>query len=136
MNKLKTLITGANYGIGREITEKGELKCGNLENRAGENDPTGQVGQAAPPNVVSNMQPMQRSPTTGAGRVSLNETEAEKIEASNPEETSILSVMRRRGMALKTERSYLGYYRDYATCNRNVGGHRFCRVTRIRIICC
>jgi len=113
-------------GRGREITGKGKLKCGNSEKRAGWNDPTGLAGQAAPPSAVSNMEPVQRSPTTGAGRVSLNETEAEKIEASNPEEAAILSVMRRRGMALKTERSYLGYYRDYAKRNRHATGRAMC----------
>lgn len=43
-----------------------------------------------------------------------NDTDAERIEAGTEDEASVLKVMRRRGMALKTERSYLRWYRDFA----------------------
>lgn len=43
----------------------------------------------------------------------LNDTDAERIEGRNDDERRILSVMRHRGMALKTEQSYLRYYRDF-----------------------
>lgn len=42
-----------------------------------------------------------------------NDTDAERIVARTKDEASILKVMRRRGMALKTERSYVGAYRDF-----------------------
>jgi len=42
-----------------------------------------------------------------------NDTEAERMEAGSEDEHVILSEMRRRGMALKTERSYLRHYRDF-----------------------
>jgi len=48
----------------------------------------------------------------GGGR-GLNDTEAERIQGCDDEERTILAVMRHRGMALKTERSYLRYYRDF-----------------------
>ncbi len=38
----------------------------------------------------------------------------ERIEAANDDERRILSVMRRLGRALRTERNYLGWYRDFA----------------------
>ena len=44
---------------------------------------------------------------------SLNDTNGERIKAATEGETSILKVMRRRGMALKTERCYLRWYRDF-----------------------
>jgi hypothetical protein len=44
---------------------------------------------------------------------SLNETSAERIEPKTNDETIILEFMRRRGMALRTERSYLSWYRDF-----------------------
>lgn len=44
---------------------------------------------------------------------SVNDTSAERIEARNEDEMSILKVMRRKGMALTTERSYLRTYRDF-----------------------
>jgi integron integrase len=43
----------------------------------------------------------------------LNDTAGERIEAGNEDELAILKVMRRRGMALTTERSYLRWYRDF-----------------------
>jgi hypothetical protein len=42
----------------------------------------------------------------------LNDTAGERIEAGNEDELAILKVMRRRGMALTTERSYLRWYRE------------------------
>ena len=42
-----------------------------------------------------------------------NDTDAERMEAGSEDECRILAVMRRRGMALKTERSYLRHYRDF-----------------------
>ncbi len=54
----------------------------------------------------------------------LNDTDAERIEAIDDDERKILSVMRRRGMALKTERSYLRHYRSFmrkAGAKRGVG---------------
>ncbi len=53
---------------------------------------------------------------------SLNDTEAERVEAGNEDERRILSVMRRRGMALKTERSYLRHYRDFVKRGGLKGG--------------
>ena len=47
------------------------------------------------------------------GYASENDTDAERIVARSEDEASILKVMRRRGMALKTERSYLRWYRDF-----------------------
>lgn len=44
---------------------------------------------------------------------SVNDTSAERIEARSADETAILKVMRRRGMALTTERNYLRVYRDF-----------------------
>jgi hypothetical protein len=49
----------------------------------------------------------------------------ERIETSNPEEAAVLSVMRRRGMALRTERSYLSCYRDYSRRNRQATGKAY-----------
>ena len=43
----------------------------------------------------------------------LNHTSAEHTAASTADETAILKVMRRRGLALNTERSYLRAYRDF-----------------------
>jgi integron integrase len=45
---------------------------------------------------------------------SLNDTPAERMAAETQDEQAILKVMRRRGMALKTERSYLRWYRDFS----------------------
>ena len=47
------------------------------------------------------------------GFTSENDTDAERIVARSEDEASILKVMRRRGMALKTERSYIGVYRSF-----------------------
>lgn len=47
------------------------------------------------------------------GFSSENDTDAERIVARSEDESSILKVMRRRGMALKTERSYIGVYRSF-----------------------
>lgn len=44
---------------------------------------------------------------------SVNDTSAERIEGHTADETAILKVMRRRGMALTTERSYVRVYRDF-----------------------
>lgn len=55
------------------------------------------------------------SPSEGARGVryaSVNDTSEERMEAGSADERKILAVMRRRGMALKTERSYLRHYRD------------------------
>jgi len=46
-------------------------------------------------------------------RQSVNDTEAERMEARNEDEQRILSTMRRKGMALNTERGYLRHYRDF-----------------------
>ena len=50
---------------------------------------------------------------SGDSYASRNDTDAERIEAANRDEASILALMRRRGMALKTERTYLRWYRDF-----------------------
>jgi len=50
---------------------------------------------------------------------SLNDTDAERVEPVSGAEKRILSVMRRRGLALKTERSYLRWYRDYLRWGRS-----------------
>jgi len=56
----------------------------------------------------------RRRPTiSGDSYKSWNDTDAERIEAVNRDEASILALMRRRGMALKTERTYLRWYRDF-----------------------
>lgn len=47
------------------------------------------------------------------GSSSENDTDAERIEARTEDEVSILKLMRRRGMALKTERTYVRWYRDF-----------------------
>ena len=44
---------------------------------------------------------------------SVNDTSAERIEGRTADETAILKVMRRRGMALTTERNYVRVYRDF-----------------------
>ena len=44
---------------------------------------------------------------------STNDTDAERMQARSADERAILSELRRRGMALKTERSYLRHYRDF-----------------------
>ena len=44
---------------------------------------------------------------------SFNDTSAERIEPAGPDEAKILGLMRRRGMALKTERSYMRWYRNF-----------------------
>lgn len=46
------------------------------------------------------------------GYASENDTDAERTTACSEDESSILKLMRRRGMALKTERTYLRWYRD------------------------
>lgn len=43
----------------------------------------------------------------------LNDTDGERIQAAGKDEEVILATMRRLGMALKTERSYLRHYRDF-----------------------
>ena len=47
------------------------------------------------------------------GYGALNDTDGERMEARTEDETAILKVMRRRGMALTTERSYVRTYRDF-----------------------
>ena len=47
-----------------------------------------------------------------------NDTDAERINPTNEDERKILDVMRRRGMALKTERTYLRWFRDYSRWSR------------------
>jgi hypothetical protein len=49
----------------------------------------------------------------GALEESTNDTEAERPEAYNEAEHRILSAMRRKGMAYRTEQSYLRCYRDF-----------------------
>ncbi len=51
------------------------------------------------------------NPRDGYGAV--NDTPAERIEGRTSDETAILKVMRRRGMALTTERTYLSWFRDF-----------------------
>ncbi len=53
------------------------------------------------------------APSVPAHYGSENDTDMERIVARTEDEASILKVMRRRGMALKTERSYLRWYRDF-----------------------
>lgn len=53
----------------------------------------------------------------GSGAV-MDESDGEWSEARTRDEYRILDVMRRRGMALKTERTYMEWYRDFA---RQVG---------------
>ncbi len=55
----------------------------------------------------------KRSYSPGKHYESLNETDAERVEARTEGEGAILELMRRRGMALKTERHYLLWYRDF-----------------------
>jgi len=47
------------------------------------------------------------------GYGALNDTSAERIEGRTGDETEILKVMRRLGMALTTERNYVRIYRDF-----------------------
>jgi integron integrase len=47
------------------------------------------------------------------GHGAMNDTCAERLKARTADETAILKVMRRRGMALTTERSYVRTYRDF-----------------------
>jgi len=49
----------------------------------------------------------------------------ERIVARGPGERRILAVMRRRGMALKTERAYVGWYRRIAAWGRLAAGEVF-----------
>jgi integron integrase len=56
---------------------------------------------------------LRRPAISGGSYESFNDTDAERIEAVNEAEASILKLMRRRGMALKTERTYLRWYRDF-----------------------
>lgn len=46
------------------------------------------------------------------GSGALNDTSAERMEGRTEDETEILKVMRRLDMALNTERTYVGWYRD------------------------
>jgi integron integrase len=48
-----------------------------------------------------------------AHHADLMDTSAERIEASSEDEKAILSLMRQRGMALTTERSYVRHFRDF-----------------------
>jgi hypothetical protein len=62
-----------------------------------------------------------------SGFSSENDTDAERIVARSEDEASILKVMRRRGMALKTERSYVSAYRNFVrqsgvTCGGAIKG--------------
>jgi integron integrase len=43
----------------------------------------------------------------------LNDTDGERLQPAGKDEAAILATMRRLGMALKTERSYLRHYRDF-----------------------
>jgi integron integrase len=51
--------------------------------------------------------------STVGGYESVNDTSRERVEGHTADEIAILTVMRRRGMALTTERSYLSWYRDF-----------------------
>ena len=51
-----------------------------------------------------------------------NDTDAERLEPANEDERKILDVMRRRGMALKTERTYVRWFRDFSRWSGIGGG--------------
>jgi integron integrase len=61
-----------------------------------------------------------------------NDTEAERIEAKGEDEQVILTVMRHLGMALKTERSYLRYYRDFKR-QRGIAGSAGLQADAIKV---
>jgi integron integrase len=63
--------------------------------------------------VVDQKEPDVSPAILGRFYESVNDTTAERLDARNEDETSILKVMRRRGMALTTERSYVRIYRDF-----------------------
>jgi len=50
---------------------------------------------------------------TGEVNRSLNDTDGERMDAGSEDERRILSEMRRRGLALRTERSYMRHFRDF-----------------------
>jgi integron integrase len=62
----------------------------------------------------------------GGGYASVNDTDAEKIEPESEDERRILGVMRRRGMALKTERSYLRHFRGFLKRQGLTRGEEIC----------
>ena len=51
-----------------------------------------------------------------------NDTDAEREEPANEDERKILDVMRRQGMALKTERTYVRWFRDFSRWSRIASG--------------
>lgn len=73
----------------------------------------------------------QRGWVQSAEERGLNDTDAERIVACDDDERRILAVMRHRGMALKTERSYLRHYRDFLS-QRNFSGSAGLRADEIK----
>tara|TARA_R100000027_G_scaffold16908_1_gene12232 strand:+ start:256 stop:1416 length:1161 start_codon:yes stop_codon:yes gene_type:complete len=51
-----------------------------------------------------------------------DDTDAERVVAANDDEKEILVTMRRRGMALKTERAYLRWFRDFSRWSGGISG--------------
>lgn len=52
------------------------------------------------------------------------DTDGERLEPTSEAEEKILRVMRRRGLALSTERTYLGWFRDFLRWGEGSGGER------------
>ncbi len=76
--------------------------------------------QAAPGGGVSQEQSGDAPALTALERRDLEAEE--RVEAANDDEGRILAVMRRRGMALRTERAYLGHYRSFVRQSGLVDG--------------
>jgi integron integrase len=62
---------------------------------------------------TENQKGLVKRSAEGGGNGAFNDTSAERIGAFTADETAILKVMRRRGMALTTERSYVTTFRHF-----------------------
>ncbi|HAV14052.1 MAG TPA: integron integrase [Opitutae bacterium] len=113
-------LTAKEQALGRP--EEGDLitEAGGLRGKEGESGPA-RPGKPITPPCKGVASGNENAETSGSGNVvapveryeSMNDTFAERIEGRSEDEVSILKVMRRRGMALTTERNYLRWYRDF-----------------------
>ena len=90
---------------------------------------TRKVATPSPNDIEPNRATTEKLPETNPSKEwhkVENFAAGERIEAANPEEEAILSAMRRRGMALRTERSYLSSYRDYSKRHPKATGRAMC----------
>jgi len=76
------------------------------------------TGKAQTGHEKTNFGDKPEEPESGPARWDASLVGEERIQAETENERKILEVMRRRGMALKTERSYLRHFRDFMKHSR------------------